>query len=366
MYEKVGDEKIVAKPLKGPITQYVFRNLQSRLYNKMRELYPWIKHKQSFTAKVLHEIGKRLNQGSEDKGFEQGSEDKGFEHCMTYLTNVRTSLAFWAEYFVKSYCNSGSPSALSKMLQDELNEVIDFVKKQATTVTASCSCLEEITFKRWVTKFHSAVIGKIQLSLVEFTVFCKDQKLSHLDFFTGQVLEILENIRQELRISLASTTYSDTCRRESAHLRILQDVVGCTEQCPFCGAQCEYHRDHNIHSKKHSTSYCPQCLNKYRWIENKESILDICTFVVATNANFKNKVTRGKLHPYTRYYDYYPSWIIPVDKSFEASLYWKWFLGNYYSKIKEEYGHAETEIPHEWKIIKWRNVEEQLRDIMDS
>ena len=356
MYDKVEYENIAARrlccELKEPIRKLVFKNLTSEILENIQDHYPWMKHKQSFIGKVLLEIGKKLNQQSDDS----------LGLCMDFISDVKKSLKFWAKFFIESYCHSGSPSLLSTMARDQLTNIVAFVTAEAANVSDSLSTLETVTIGQWVAKFHSAVKSKIRLSLVELTVYFKDQELTNLNFFKQQVIERLEELLNILmNESFERITYSDISREKSApHQQIYKQVAGCTEQCPFCGAQCEKVIKDHCPLTKHTTHHRPQCLNKFKWIENNTSILDICTHLVATNANFRNKDSRN-LHPYTKYNDFYPKWNIPADKKFKVSLYWKWFLGHYYLEIKEKYGHEETEIPQEWKELQWVEVEQWLK-----
>ena len=248
------------------------------------------------------------------------------------------------------------------MARDQLSNIVTFVRAEVAKVSDSLSSLKTASIGQWVANFHSAVKSRIRLSLVELTVFFKDQELTNLNFFTQQVIERLEELLNTLNKCLERITYSDISHEKSApHQQIYKQVAGCTAQCPFCGAQCENNIKHHWPQRKHTTHHRPQCLNKFKWVENNTSILEICTYLVATNADFRNRDTENELHPYTKYYDFYPKWEIRADKTFEVSLYWKWFLGHYYLKIKEKYGHEETEIPQEWKQLQWVEVERWLK-----
>ena len=89
LYDKLEYENIAARrlcnELKEPIKKLVFQNLTSEILECVRDHYPWMKHKQSFIAKVLLEIGKKLNQQSDD----------GLGLCMDFISDIQISLRFW-------------------------------------------------------------------------------------------------------------------------------------------------------------------------------------------------------------------------------------------------------------------------------
>ena len=366
MYVKAGYEKIAAetlcRELKEPIKEFVLQSLSAHILKEMRD-NPWTKDKQSFIAKVLLEIGQKLTQEPE----------LGFNLCMTFLTNARGSLQHWAKYFTEQHCHFGCPPRISQLAVSELKDIIDFLIQSAKSISQSYFSLQKendnqlkVNIGEWLKKFHSAVAVKIKLSLTQLKTYINDEDLSHLQFFTNQVRDRLEKLHKELCQELKNIRYSQTERRESAHNKLFEDVAGCTEQCPFCGAQCEltiygHAYSTGLEKIKHTTHHRPESLGNYRWDGTGKAVLDICTFSVASDCRFRNKDTEGEYHPYKDYSQKYPDWAIPADKSFEASLYWKWFMGNFSTEIEKHFNYAKTDIPEEWKEIKWREVEEWLR-----
>ena len=67
-------------------------------------------------------------------------------------------------------------------------------------------------------------------------------------------------------------------------------------------------------------------------------VLEVCTAGVAGGGTFQNCDTEWKPHPYEEYRKKYPNWSITADMSLEASLYWKWVLGQYAREVAEAFG----------------------------
>ena len=86
--------------------------------------YRWLHHKENFIAHVLLEIGKKLNQQSQDC----------FKLCTDFLMNTKESLKFWSRHFAEMHCHTGSPSRLSLIAVGELNRIIKFVEEKVKNV----------------------------------------------------------------------------------------------------------------------------------------------------------------------------------------------------------------------------------------
>ena len=353
MYDKVGNEKIVADTLcyqlEEPVKAFVIESLPSKIVSEMRGKYPYIKDKQSFIANILLEIGEMLNNQSED----------GFKLCICFLTDVRASIEWWSAHFVQKHCNSGSPPRLYEIATDELNDIIDLIIEGAKKVTAS---RESFSMSEWLQEFHSVALeGKINLNQQIYTT---SQEFSDVKFFTKEVIRGLNELKKKkLNQYFSENGYLDILKRELPHEIIFEMVAGCTEQCPFCKAQCELTSDKHSTNIKHQTQHRPRCLGGRRWEEQNTMVLDVCTYSVSSDSDtrFKTERSEWKWHAYKDYVKIYPEWTIPADKSLESSLFWKWFIGNYSSKVEDFFGHEETEIPSEWKKLKWANVKEWLK-----
>lgn len=333
--------------LKDPITHYVLENLPSLIFKKMRANLTWTQDKQSFVAKILLEIGGKLDANASD----------GFQLCTNFLTNAAASMEYWARFFTESYYDS---SHLSSMARDEISTIVDFLIDETVKVSKTFSSSEEVNTRVWMKEFHSAIMGRIKVSLVDLNMYMQDRKLPHMEVFTDKIKEGLESFRHQL---CQNVRYSETIGRESVHDMLVKKVAGCTEQCPFCGAQCDVTMSNHVSNDiKHKTQHRPQALGSYRWLKDNTPILDVCTYLVSTDCTFRNTITGGEQHPYKDYSTKYKHWHIAADKSFGASLYWKWFIARYSTDIEKHFGFAKTKIPSEWKDLKWRNVKEWLCD----
>ena len=346
MVNNVECEQIAANrlcsQLREPIKKCVLHNLPSVIFKEMTTNYVWSKHKQTFIGKILLEIGEQLNRGGR------------CELCTDFLVNPSASLEYWAKYFTEQHCHSGTPSHITEVAKSELNEAINFLIEKAESTSHALSQLEKINVLEWVKHFHSTIIAKVKVTLTDLNMYLHNHELLQLKIFTDKVKYELEKFRSVL---CQNITYSQTADRVSTHEMILKVVSGCSTPCPFCGAQCELTTGCHTSGVPHSTQHRPLVLGRYQY---GRGVFDACTYLVATDSKYKNESTKGKYQHYKKYHELYPDWLIPADKSFEASLYWKWFIGQYSTTIRDCFHIAESDIPEEWKALQWRTVKEWL------
>ena len=148
------------------------------------------------------------------------------------------------------------------------------------------------------------------------------------------------------------------------HIKLFEEPRGCPECCPFCGEQCEQQiKDHEVKHHVSTIPHRPSCVIGYRSVATGVLTSHICTTLVATDKKFRNNDTNGEYRPYKEYKTLYPKWEITGDMSMNASLYWKWFFGNYGRQLAEVYGAKENEIFEEWKKhFKWEDVKRELEN----
>ena len=135
-------------------------------------------------------------------------------------------------------------------------------------------------------------------------MFGNDVLLENIDFFRHEIVTGMDNLHTELTDefkTMTASVWDDHQLEIKPYDTLFEDIAGCTEQCPFCKEQCEYtkatHPDSILHSAKHR----PQCLGGYHWNNDNTMILDVCTFLVASEKKFRNEDTKQKFRPYSKY-----------------------------------------------------------------
>ena len=281
---------------------------------------PMFHSKRTLKGKILLDLG----------------EKNSFVDFKLYLTDTKASLQKWITFYIEEHFTK---SRIEKLLKAKLEEVTVAITEAVKDVTN-------------VTDLHK------QLSSV-ITVDEKDIKEVGACNFRFEITKGLWTLRQSLSEDSSPFFQMDGWSKQPCDI-LCDTMLGCCEQCPFCGEQCELTTPN--HDCKHSVElHRPQCLKGYTWTSAGKMTLDVCSARVASDAKFKNRDTDHKLHPYQNYQKYYPNWIITPDPSCEASSYWKWFVARYSAQIVQLFNAKETKIPESWTSLTWEEVKEDLK-----
>ena len=376
-YNQIAQEITAAgtlcQQLKTPVRDQVMYELSLAIVSDIRGRKLWIKTKPSLKANILLDMGEKLAQGH-----------RNFSDCGLYLKNVKQSLYYWVKLYTEQHCDEkeqNRSSQISALAMQELNDIMKAVKNRVKSVTRNIPRSEEFHLTDWLTKFHTEVTGvttekespqqkltepkakgTLQLDLSQLCVLGGKQVFKNLDFFTDEVVKGLDSLQSSLKHEFQTMTSSVMQMWEKKpYDTLLEEVAGCTKQCPFCKEQCDHTNAEHSSSVKHSTQHRPHCLGGYRWEKDNTMILDLCTSLVHGDYSFCNSDTNDQWRPYKEYTKVYPDWSIPDDTSITASLYWKWLVGNYPTEIEELFGRSKTTIHDEWKALKWPKVKEWLK-----
>ena len=394
LYCQIAQKKIAARNLcallHNPVKKEVMKTLCHRVVNYMISEFPWIQSKKALKSKILLDIGEKL-----------AEHRNNFDECALYLTDINGSLHNWIKRFTMKECKEGYPSRLVCLANRQLSILVSQLKKISNRVTKNVleeiedgydADIEDETSEEeedetddeetededegdedgekieigvWLSKFHDTVMGTLQLDANELSAFLgsKDVQMVNAHSFTREVIKGLRKLHRTLLESedFRKLDPSDMLEWSSKPYDIIcESHSGCTEQCPFCMEQCDYNDEK--HSCKHFvTLHRPKCLGGYRWASSKKMSIDLCTTAVASDVTFKNSKTDNKPHPYKEYETIYPQWNILADQSLEASLFWKWVVANYTTEIATKFDMEETDIPQEWKTLRWETVKEDLQ-----
>ena len=367
-YRQIAKEKISAEVVCLQLTQSVKYQVISQLIpaiaEDMRGHYPWFKTKKGFKMKVLLDIGDALEQQRK-----LNRQKCAFDDCALYLTDAKENLKHWIKRYTNTHCNEGHPSRLTQITERELPEIINFIEFAARKVTKSFVPIpKEFHIQDWLKEFHSEIKGKVEIDVKELCELGGIEDLANIQFFTDEFVKGLRTLQTTL-ITEFKHHRGDGWEldwKKKLYDILYEEVAGCTEQCPFCQEQCELTINYHSQSVKHATQHRPTCLGGSKWDDTREMALDTCNVSVASeNSQFKNKTTGNKWHTYKTYSEIYPQWSIVPDQSMidsESSMYWKWLVANFSPNIEELFMLKHTEIPKEWKKLKWEEVQEWVKE----
>jgi hypothetical protein len=193
-------------------------------------------------------------------------------------------------------------------------------------------------------------------------------------FPDDEISKELQKVKQQLLNIAELNNFSQAKNQQYQKLRnqvtqrIINEVLGCVEACPFCGEICSL-ATNNHKGTSHATLnniHRPQGVTGFRDKDTRKLITGICSEYVAGEYQFQNSDTNLNWKSYKQYRDVYPNWDIKGDFSVKAEDYWKWFMYKYRTELAREYRAEEPDIPYDWKNITKEQATENLRKIVDN
>ena len=346
-YYQTADEEAFADnlcaALIAPITAQIESSLGAKIVGQMK-CEPYLSNKMALKAKILIDLG----------------TERDFRKFMIYLTDIKQSLKDWIEHYTIEFCNkeSSDGTQLQVLAKQEVSQIILFLERKVDRA-------KEVVASKWLSTFCEDVEVRRKLGrLVDTNDLLPEMKLTlDLKNFKKQMQCELCKLEKKLHSSFGKVKCDEEEMakwQENPH-NLLKSISGCTEQCPFCGEQCDL-GEHSGTTVKHTVAqHRPQCTIGFH-SNSKILILDICPTMVSGKRNFD---TNHESCPYAKYRDIYPNWHIPPDPAAQDSLYWMWFVGNHIDLLASHYGLKAPKVPSAWTEIEWEDVKTKLKDLYD-
>ena len=290
----------------------------------------------------------------------QLGEEGKFEAYIPYLENPVKFLRNKLMQSIEDYCVKQQPVSITTLLEREAKrtkeKVFEAISK-ANLLTKSAG--EKLTF--WIKRFVENCFT-LPITQEMFAVAAIDEDLKDVDVFEAKVRANIEEFFESL-VKRGVDAESFQKWNPAPHESLFTSMFGCQALCPFCNGLC----DQTV--ENHEGSHCtrihrPKGLASYRGVETGILSTSICTVDVAGSGRFRNSDTSWEFHPYKDYQtvnDYYKSWTIPPDPSFEASTYWQWFMATFSKELAEHYEAKKPTIHSAWKKRTFREVRDHLR-----
>ena len=333
--------------LEEPIKVQVGKLLSVQLVTQMKDSDHSFSNKMALKKKVLLDL----------------HHEDNFESYVAYLKNVGRYLEKKIKCYTIEFCDKIQDETGNTRLQaaakNEASRLIRIIKHTVVS-------LEVADIQKWLEAFSDKVRGEIGEKIEPEDVLAgydllEEMNLDNLKRNIGIGLE-------KLKIKLHDSFNKINCANEMILWKnkphdLLQNLIGCTAQCPFCGEQCdlldpkhENDCDHRIEVHRIS------CLQGFRWRDTGVMTTHFCQ-VAVSRSDLSFQVSGDHYHPYNDYKSIHTKWEIPPDVSAEGSLYWKWFVGKYYASIAETFRAKPPDVPEEWRLIEWQEVEKNLNDL---
>ncbi len=351
-YQTRGEEAIannICAHLERPIKSQIEKSVGSKIVGQMKHSEQYFNSKMALKVKILTDLHKKND----------------FELYMVYISNVKRSIEEWLRCYTIEYCDkkvNGDNTRLQIFAKEEVSRLIQVVKN-----TCSISEPSEDASK-WLNAFCTDVELRKELGALLDVDELMEVGANTMDTLDIENIKVqIKNSIQALEVKLHDSFNFIRCEEEMKEWKdkphvLLKTLVGCTEQCPFCGEQCDLiDPDHSVSHR--AMNHSSGCLVGYHGVESKILATEFCQSQVSGDRKFKNEQTNNIIHPYKSYQEIYPHWSIPPDVTAADSLYWMYFISKFKDDLATHYKAKPPVVPKEWEEIEWSAVEENLKKI---
>ena len=354
-YQKKAEEGIansLCAHFEGPIKIQVRKSLSTTIVGQMKNSGRHFRSKIALKVQVLTDL----------------YHENDFDSYMLYVTNVKRCLEEKLKYYTIQYCDEIEFGLKNTRLQilarEEVTELTQFIEEHVTE-----SMEGETNFSEWLKTFCENVeirskLG-VTLNVEDITKGYDSESIQELN---------LNNVKLQIRKGLTNLhgiLDRIQCESEMENWKVmphefLKELIGCTEQCPFCGEQCDLQdADHDDAVNHRTAVHHSGCLKGYRDVHTQILYTDFCPAKIACKEKFRNETTSQKWVDYSKYQRIYPKWTITPDIASENSLYWMLFIGRYKDQIAERFNAKPPIVPESWSNISWEEIEENLKKLYD-
>ena len=358
-YNRVNNETKAANSLCGLLSTSIEEALQAKLetviVDNIQKDKQRLSSKAGFKIQILDDLAKNV------KKF---STLEMFEHYKTYLTDMKGCFRYWADYYISQYCESviGHHSSSTNVITHlALKTLTEYTDKVTSTVNDLCKPDDGYNdIPSWLKKFTCKLQGVIPLQKSTIDTFVGKCNVTK---FSEYVISGIEQVKVTLESKYSNKLWligQMSSRKKSPNWLLCERLIGCTATCPFCGEQCERTtqcpKDHSIKLHRYIS------LGRWLYDQTNQLVLRTCTDYVGTDESFKK--SDGKLHKFRLYKQVYPNW--EINPYTAEPAYWKWFVCNFYSEIKDWVGASSTTIPNGWDKINLIVAVDSLPNIIYS
>ena len=275
--------------LKTLIRVQVERKLGPKMVDSMRASEHYFVNKTAIKVKILKDL----------------YEKNDFQEYMAYLRNVRQSLEDHIEKYTVMYCNKKLPRGKLTRLQNSAREE---VYQLIQVIENAVSHVNDTEIQTWMTNFcrNESIRRELGVHLDSEELPSDYDTLQELNLssFKQRIKEELQELKKTFEEMFSKITFKSIDWKVKPH-ELLNSLVGCTAQCPFCGEQCdllEHEDDHDHRTQVHRMD----CLAGFREKDTKVMTTNVCPALVDGERLFCKP--DGESHPYKEYKTVHKTW----------------------------------------------------------
>ncbi|XP_060553582.1 interferon-induced very large GTPase 1-like [Ruditapes philippinarum] len=338
--------------------KWALQTLPNKVTDELLALLPSVKNR------VIIEICKDLLRNDD------------FENFICYIEDPKKYASIWITEKAYQYLDGQVIVNTSSSL---LTELFRSVKKCVQEVQKEYERKSPPSNETWIEYFEHALKSYNHAIPSERFRRIKNEEtiIQNFEYLTTKILENM-NISEKRLASKFKSLQSHSIKWPDFNpiSRVMKQIWGCQEQCPFCGEPCAKSRDH-VGSTHYSLQHRPTCCTGSRNFSTNDACLTSCEFHIQSDFKHSCRVFNNICyvennecdgeHLYSAYKTYLPDWdIAPTSNMYESSKYWIWFVVKYKQQLKRKYGYGIDNIPSSWNNVTISEAIESLNKIFSA
>ena len=295
--------------LESPIEVKVQKTLGARMVGLMKSYKHHFNSKMAMKVKILTDLIRKDD----------------FDSYMSYVSDVKEYLEDRIKDYIIQFCDewvSGGNTRLQNSAKEKVTELLGVVQGKVSNVN-------ETDARKWLSAFSGDTKIREELGVPfkvdELLEGYDDLNELNLGNFKRKICDGLNDLKKKLQASFDTVQ----CEKEMVywkdkpHELLMRNLIGCTEQCPFCKELCDQQDPNHLrNSQKHIVAiHRPHCLAGYTFSSTNELVTDLCPVLIASSMTFCNEDTKHHHHPFSNYRSIYPDWSIPPGRTSKGSKY---------------------------------------------
>lgn len=290
-----------------------------------------------------------------------------------YIDEPRDFAQFWTTWHTNrkifAIPEGTTLTLYGKIAKDLLSEVAQPLKTGIKNASISCSKSLQNN-SSWVDMFTQEMMKAKVFPLKQENVQFIQKQVTDFDFFSNALLEKFDGIEYDVFTKFSKTTEKDIEWMECPYTKILDQLWGCDEKCPFCSETCIHSIKNHIElGEKHKCwMHRPQGVGDMKVKEThyllfKRDVLEVenCNYLIGTSKTYEKLGQSGK-NRFCNFRNDYIDWEIQSNNNTRPE-YWMWFFCEYGHNLEMVNGGVKLPtIPENRKVKKEIAIESLVSD----
>ncbi|CAG2248536.1 unnamed protein product [Mytilus edulis] len=228
------------------------------------------------------------------------AEKDQFRLFKMYIDEPRDYANAWTIQYVNTKLfavKKGSTLTLYSTLAEKLLSQVARPLKTGIMIASSCCSKSLQNNNSWIDTFNQEMMKAKVFPLKPENIEFINSQVTDFETFSDALLYQFDSIINNIFCDFSKTTEKDIEWKECPYTKILDELWGCDEQCPFCSETCIHSNKNHLElgAKHRCWMHRPQGIGDVKSKERyylifKKDVLEVenCNFLIGTSRTYKN------------------------------------------------------------------------------